>query len=85
MRMDHVETASRVHEVLATFAASLVPLDDEDDALRDEMVNPVLSEWVLVANVMDLDSDEVRVGVLAAPAMLRSHIVGLLAVAEDNV
>jgi len=82
--MTHEETASRVHEILATFAPHLAPLEDED-GLMDEMTTPVLSEWVLIANVVDLDSDETRLGVIAAPTMLRSHVIGLLAIAKENV
>jgi hypothetical protein len=84
MGMTYEEATNHVHGLLTDLAPDLTVKDD-DDVLADEMASPVLSEWVLIMNVVDLDGDGgVRIAVLASPNMLRSHVVGLLALARDN-
>jgi hypothetical protein len=78
--VSYEETAEAVHGLLSDLAPSLATEDGEADGTG----TPVVSEWLLIVNVMDLDSDTVRLAMVAPPTMLRSHVVGLLAVAMEH-
>jgi hypothetical protein len=77
------KTAQRLHDLLSERVDDIVDVEDEDGEMA-EMGQPVLTEWVLVANVIDISSDEpdCRITVLSAPNMLHTHVIGLLTVAR---
>lgn len=84
--MAHDETAVRLNDALCEQAGALAGLYDERGEFS-EMSQPVLSEWVLVANLQDLGDDDERSAhrlvVLCAPHMLDSHVIGLLTMARS--
>jgi hypothetical protein len=74
------DVIDRLNDLLAGMAGELTP--DEGEDLGPEPANPILTEWVLIANVQDLDNGVNRGVLLYAPHMLFSHVVGLLAVSN---
>ncbi|MEV8372998.1 hypothetical protein AB0P21_09690 [Kribbella sp. NPDC056861] len=71
--MSEAGVIDRLNDLLSSLAGEFTSDDDEVD-LR----NPVLTEWVLLANVQDLESGSHRGVLLCAPHMLYSHVIGLL-------
>ncbi|GAB3952502.1 hypothetical protein GCM10029976_090820 [Kribbella albertanoniae] len=78
--MAESDVIDRLNDLLSGMAAELTP-DDADEPCP-EPKNPILTEWVLIANVQDLDNGVNRGVLLYAPHMLFSHVVGLLAVSN---
>lgn len=49
------------------------------------MQQPVVQEWLLIRNCVDLVDGDSRTGHVTAPSMLRSHAIGLVTIALDNL
>jgi hypothetical protein len=76
------ETAERVHDLLSGMAGDLTYAEDSDGSAVPEMRTPVLTEWVLLVNVADLDTGAQQVSMIHAPRMLMSHVLGLIEIAK---